>query len=77
MAHVNLGEILLTRICFLSNDWVSTPWDGGIHRGVWTGNRFDIVPSKWLEGQSGDGNPWTDVTEEVLKEFEEIWCAEY
>ncbi|KAJ7119786.1 hypothetical protein C8R44DRAFT_737545 [Mycena epipterygia] len=77
MGQVNLGEILMMRICFSSDPTVSTPWDGGIHRGVWAGNRFNIVAPEWLETCGAENTPWTDVTNEVLAEFEAIWHAEY
>jgi hypothetical protein len=39
---------------------------------VWAGDRFDIVEgTEWLGGE------WVDASAEVLKELEDIWCAEY
>ncbi|KAJ7166334.1 hypothetical protein C8R43DRAFT_945914 [Mycena crocata] len=78
MGQVNLGEIIMMRICFSSDPSVATPWEGGIHRGVWTGDRFDIVENvDWLTNRAGNEPGWMDVTDEVMEEFEDIWRAEY
>ncbi|KAJ7037707.1 hypothetical protein C8F04DRAFT_1180181 [Mycena alexandri] len=73
MAHANLGELIMIRICFSSNPSVSTRWSD-LHRGVWAGNRFDIIDerSEWFPDET-----WKDVTEEVLNEFEDIWCTHH
>ncbi|KAJ6488968.1 hypothetical protein C8R45DRAFT_993295, partial [Mycena sanguinolenta] len=75
---VGFGEIVLSRICFSTNGSVNMVWDGNIHRGVWAGDRFDIVASDWLEGLEGeDAATWTDVSADVLKEVGGIWRSEY
>ncbi|KAJ7119785.1 hypothetical protein C8R44DRAFT_853827 [Mycena epipterygia] len=38
LGKANLGEIIMMRICFSSSPPLLVPWDGAIHRGVWTGN---------------------------------------
>ncbi|KAJ7727368.1 hypothetical protein B0H16DRAFT_1697735 [Mycena metata] len=74
MAHANLGELIIIRICFSSDPSVSINWEGDLHRGVWAGNRLDIIDerSEWFPDET-----WTDVTEEVLREFEGIWCTHH
>ncbi|KAJ7274734.1 hypothetical protein C8J57DRAFT_1714528 [Mycena rebaudengoi] len=72
MGDVSLAEAALVRICFSSDDSIATPYQGGLHQGVWAGDRFDIVEgTEWLGGE------WVDASAEVLKELEDIWCAEY
>ncbi|KAF8205303.1 hypothetical protein K438DRAFT_1964379 [Mycena galopus ATCC 62051] len=79
--EIGFGEIVLSRISWSSEGSVSMTWDGDIHRGVWAGDRFDIVNSDWLEGLGDDDTAaaaaWTDVSDEVLKEMEGIWTSEY
>ncbi|KAJ7859197.1 hypothetical protein B0H14DRAFT_3446835 [Mycena olivaceomarginata] len=70
---VGFGQIVLSRICFSTDSTVAMAYEGDIHRGVWAGDRFDIVGSEWLEGAVG----WTDVSDEVLAEVEAIWRSEY
>ncbi|KAK7062346.1 hypothetical protein R3P38DRAFT_2834808 [Favolaschia claudopus] len=73
MQQVGLGEALMTRICLSSDPSASLSYDGPIHQGAWVGDRFDIVSSaEWQETAS-----WTDVSDQVLKDVEDIWRAEY
>ncbi|KAJ7505828.1 hypothetical protein B0H11DRAFT_1851065 [Mycena galericulata] len=72
---VGFGDIVFSRICFSTDPSVSMAYDGDIHRGVWAGDRFDLVTSDWLEGL--DDAAWMDVSDEVLKEVEAIWRSEY
>ncbi|KAJ7645111.1 hypothetical protein DFH06DRAFT_1476976 [Mycena polygramma] len=74
---IGLGEVVLSRICLSSDvDVRNLTYDGGIHRGVWAGDRFDIVAAKWLE-ELGDDPSWTDVSEEVLEEMGSICAVDY
>lgn len=73
---VGFGQIVLSRICFSTDSTVAMAYEGDIHRGVWAGDRFDIVGSEWLEGLEGAVG-WTDVSDEVLAEVEAIWRSEY
>ncbi|KAJ7068990.1 hypothetical protein B0H15DRAFT_138440 [Mycena belliarum] len=72
--NVRLGNIVLSRICFSSDSSISMSYEGGIHRGVWAGDRFDIVASKWLE-EVDEG--WMDISDEAMEEMEAIWESEY
>ncbi|KAJ7162920.1 hypothetical protein C8R46DRAFT_1352757 [Mycena filopes] len=76
LAHVGLGEILMTRICLSSDPSASLVWDGAIHRGVWAGDRFDTVDEEEFLRGDIDG-AWTDVSGEVLGDLEAIWAAEF
>ncbi|KAJ7205976.1 hypothetical protein GGX14DRAFT_457827, partial [Mycena pura] len=73
MEGVELSEVLLFWICLSSDPSTSMAYGGDIHRGVWAGDRFDVVSADWLETASG----WTDASDEALKEVEAIWVAEY
>ncbi|TFY80685.1 hypothetical protein EWM64_g3329 [Hericium alpestre] len=61
--NINLGYACAIRICWSSDEGVSMAYKGGIHRGVWAGHRFDIVPGgEWmLEGH------WSDTFQTALK----------
>ncbi|KAJ7196046.1 hypothetical protein GGX14DRAFT_673708, partial [Mycena pura] len=74
---IGFGEVVLCRICLSSDPMTSMSqrYAGDIHRGVWAGDRFDVVSAEWLV--TGAASGWTDVSNEVLKEVEEIWIAEY
>ncbi|KAH0551563.1 hypothetical protein GP486_007218 [Trichoglossum hirsutum] len=74
--YFGFGEVILSRICWSSDPSVSTPYKGGIHRGVWAGHRFDITTL--ARHEQGQGKElWVDVSEEVAEEIEAIWEAEY
>ncbi|KAJ7670592.1 hypothetical protein DFH06DRAFT_1178568 [Mycena polygramma] len=75
---VGLGEVILSRIC-LSSDPSTAMLSGdrgGMHRGVWAGDRFDIVDEGWLK-ELGDDESWTDVSKEVMKEMERVCLLDY
>ncbi|KAJ7169236.1 hypothetical protein C8R43DRAFT_1231828 [Mycena crocata] len=70
-----LGELLLSRICRSSVGSADVPHPG-LHRGVWAGDRFDIVSEvQWMSQLmklAGNADPWLDVSEEVLTEYDAI-----
>ncbi|KAH9916178.1 uncharacterized protein B0H18DRAFT_953308 [Fomitopsis serialis] len=70
---LGLGHVLLTQICWSSDDSVSMRYEGPIHRGSWAGHYVAITTVDQLtENRSfADKKDWTDVTE-VL----EIWRAD-
>lgn len=67
---VGFGEVILSRIC-LSSDPSTNMASEGLSQGVWAGDRFDFVATEWLQ-ELGDDAHWTDVSEEVVEEMEEI-----
>jgi hypothetical protein len=72
------GELLAMRISWSTDPSCAMGCDGyedGIHRGVWAGHRFDIVPLSTLRDQDQDSE-WRDVSEEVMKEVTGIWEAD-
>ncbi|KAJ7670595.1 hypothetical protein DFH06DRAFT_1468426 [Mycena polygramma] len=75
--YIGPGEALQSRICLSSDDDVrDLTYDGGIHRGVWASDRFDIVAAEWLE-ECRDDPSWTDVSEEAVKEMGSICELDY
>jgi hypothetical protein len=76
---VDLGHVVISRICWSSDPSITICYDGDIHRGVWAGDRFDITSVAALEEKDENGQQvlWTDVTKEVLEEMRGIWSSEY
>ncbi|KAJ7644684.1 hypothetical protein FB45DRAFT_999645 [Roridomyces roridus] len=70
------NEIVLSRICLSSDPSISMSYEGDLHRGAWAGDRFDFDDEEWLD-ELEEGNGWTDVSDEILKEVEAIWRSEY
>ena len=77
--RVDLGHIVASRFCWSSDPSIATSYSGGLHRGVWAGDRFDIASADALEKKDENGLQiqWTDVTEEVLEEMQCIWSSEF
>ncbi|KAJ7916003.1 hypothetical protein B0H13DRAFT_2323860 [Mycena leptocephala] len=71
LQNVGFGEVLMTRICLSSDPSVSMSYDWTHPSGA--GDRFDIVPSS----ECLEDTTWLDVSNEVLKDLEEIWRSEY
>ncbi|KAI5894864.1 uncharacterized protein SCHCODRAFT_02617963 [Schizophyllum commune H4-8] len=73
-----LGNAALARICWSSYPSTGTPYDGPLHRGVWAGDRFDVVDEEAFEREreAESGKPWEDATDEVLAELKAMWIAE-
>ncbi|KAJ7058814.1 hypothetical protein C8F01DRAFT_282863 [Mycena amicta] len=78
LAGVSLGDLVYSRICWSSDASVSMSYDGGIHQGVWAGDRFDLVSEEWLKeldttSDSEEGKRWVDVSKDALDEMKTIW----
>ncbi|KAL1703529.1 hypothetical protein EV121DRAFT_281057 [Schizophyllum commune] len=74
-----LADAIMPRVCWASDGSTSLNYEGPlqVHRGVWAGNRFDIVPEDlFLAECKNSDQPWTDVSAEVIAEVEAIWVAE-
>ena len=68
---VNLGDVLLSRICWSSERPPNITVAGRVHevhRGVWAGNRFRISTMERLGSLLG-----RDVSAEVVGEMEAVW----
>ncbi|KAI9869293.1 MAG: hypothetical protein M1813_000081 [Trichoglossum hirsutum] len=70
--YLGFSEVILSRVCWSSDPSISMKYGGGIHRGVWAGDRFDITTLARHEQNKGEGK-WEDVSEEVAKEIKAIW----
>lgn len=75
-SKVTLGHVVLSRICWSSDPGVAMPYEGGIHQGVWAGDRFRITTLDRLPTPLCGGE-WKDMSEDVCKELTEIWKANY
>ncbi|KAI5894858.1 uncharacterized protein SCHCODRAFT_02686365 [Schizophyllum commune H4-8] len=52
--------------------------DGQRWRGVWAGNRFDIVPMAVFEREKAEaGEEWVDESSALVEEIYRIWVEEY
>ncbi|KAK7038196.1 hypothetical protein R3P38DRAFT_3262657 [Favolaschia claudopus] len=71
-SRVGFGEVLITRICLSSDPSSAIPYNGPLHRGAWAGHCFDIVSASEMDNET-----WLDVSDEVLKDVEDIWRADY
>lgn len=69
--RLNLGNVLVTRICWSSDSSIDLPYEGDITRGVWAGDRFEITTTDRIK----DMDMWKDVSDDVVKEIEAIWGA--
>ena len=75
-SEIGFGQVLLSRICWSTDDSCAMCYDKDIHRGVWAGDRFDITTINQVVVKDS-GKQWTDVSDEVEKEMTEIWVSEY
>ncbi|KAG9004668.1 hypothetical protein FRB93_010158 [Tulasnella sp. JGI-2019a] len=72
--RAGFGTFLLARICWSWDPSVSMKYTGGIHRGIWAGDRFEITT---IEAMKGGVTNWKDVSEEMGKEMATIWEIEF
>ena len=75
--YLGFGEVVLSRICWSTNEESSTQNTHEIHRGVWAGHRFEITTLERHEQDSLGKAEWKDVSEEVANEIDMIWTEEY
>jgi hypothetical protein len=76
IGEIGLGQVVLSRICWSTDDSCAMRYEEDIHRGVWAGNRFDITTIDQFKLVDGE-QEWKDVSDEVAKEMTEIWVSEY
>ncbi|KAH9838558.1 uncharacterized protein C8Q71DRAFT_751835 [Rhodofomes roseus] len=78
-ADPSLGHVLLTQICWSSDDSTSVNYRGPLHRGRWAGHYIAITTMDQLTEnvRFADKEKWVDVTEEVVAQVLEIWRAEH
>ncbi|TFY70226.1 hypothetical protein EVG20_g2772 [Dentipellis fragilis] len=72
-ADVDLTWAALARICWSTDSGIAMSYDGDMHRGIWAGDRLDIVPIEELQeaGKVGEGEAagWKDVSKAVAREL--------
>ncbi|KII95836.1 hypothetical protein PLICRDRAFT_34794 [Plicaturopsis crispa FD-325 SS-3] len=76
-ASTFLGEVVLSRVCWSSDYSCSMNRAIGdrIARGVWAGDRFDIVNMTSLDALP-DVEQWKDISDEVREEIRSMWVIE-
>ena len=72
--EIGLGQVLLSRICWSTNNSCAMRYEEDIHRGVLAGNRFDITTIDQFKLVDGE-KEWKDVSDEIA-ETTEIWISE-
>ncbi|CCM04103.1 uncharacterized protein FIBRA_06263 [Fibroporia radiculosa] len=72
-SHINFGTVLVSRICWSSDNSTALSYGGPIHRGAWAGDRFVITTLDRLEASSS----FKDITNEALKVLTDIWSQDY
>ncbi|OAQ70894.1 F-box domain-containing protein [Pochonia chlamydosporia 170] len=70
---LGFGEVLLSRICWSSDDSCSMMDTTNICRGVWAGHCFDITTLASHQEKTANGEEWTDASEEVAQEMAKIY----
>ncbi|QUC21058.1 uncharacterized protein UV8b_05301 [Ustilaginoidea virens] len=74
---LGFAEVLLTRICWSTSDYVGMVDTTRISRGVWAGHCFDITTRTRHEDEVKlDGERWDDVSDEVAQEMMGIWGSQ-
>lgn len=79
LGRVWFGHFVLIRICWSSDPGTNLSCRDDISRGVWAGDRFDIVAEDdFLDElkESPDPVTWKDASDEVFREVERIWEAD-
>ncbi len=76
-----MGKVLLSQICWSSDDSMSLSYDGPVHRGKWAGDRFEYTTLERLRDlkpvEGGEKGEWEDVSDEVIGEVAAIFRAEF
>lgn len=69
------GRAILSHICWSTDSSVSMICDNDIHRGVWAGDRFDVVELDDLGAgtEEIELSGWKDMTSEVREELITLW----
>ncbi|KII95837.1 hypothetical protein PLICRDRAFT_693972 [Plicaturopsis crispa FD-325 SS-3] len=69
-----LGNVILSRVCWSSDPSCSLHEEDSkrIYRGVWAGDRFDIVTLAALDSLP-DAELWEDISEEIREEVGLLW----
>ncbi|KAF9027733.1 hypothetical protein BDZ89DRAFT_1066648 [Hymenopellis radicata] len=73
--YMSFGSLVLARIAWSNDPSMAMAYasDHDMHRGVWAGDRFDIVFADVIDHE----DQWTDVSTAARKELDEIWESEF
>ena len=78
LRRVGFSEAVVLRTIWSSDGSCSMCYQeekDNLHRGIWAGNRFDIVSESTFEKEKGEGRK--DVSEEVVSELIAVWACEH
>ncbi|KAF8916456.1 hypothetical protein CPB85DRAFT_1289778 [Mucidula mucida] len=67
--YMSFGSLLILRIAWSTDLSLGTANDDDLCRGIWAGDRFDIVNLDAVEQAEG----WTDVSTAARKQMRQIW----
>ncbi|KAI0058872.1 hypothetical protein BV25DRAFT_1918979 [Artomyces pyxidatus] len=70
------AHVLLSRISWSSRSSTAMSYKGKLHRGVWAGDRFEILTMDRLD-RHREKDEWADISAEVVKELRAIWKSEF
>ena len=83
LLRVDLYKVLTIRTLWSTwgeSGYTSPARYPNVHRGVWAGDRFEVMPVESFKLPNGRWPPqreWKDVTREVVREMRAIWKAEF
>ncbi|KAF9026995.1 hypothetical protein BDZ89DRAFT_1067172 [Hymenopellis radicata] len=69
--YMSFGSLVLARIAWSTDSGMAMAYatEHDLHRGVWAGDRFDVVNMEAIEHDDG----WTDVGAGARKQLNEMW----
>ncbi|PNP54021.1 hypothetical protein THARTR1_05228 [Trichoderma harzianum] len=70
---LGFAQVVMSRICWSSSNFVSIEDPTNISRGVWAGHCFDITTRTRHEEQTKGGQGWEDASDQVAEEIASIW----
>ncbi|KAI0057625.1 hypothetical protein BV25DRAFT_1357333 [Artomyces pyxidatus] len=70
------AHVLLARTAWASSPPEDMYYAGNIHRGVWAGDRFEILTMDRLD-RLRENEEWVDSSPEVVEELKAIWKSEF
>ncbi|KIM96930.1 hypothetical protein OIDMADRAFT_169714 [Oidiodendron maius Zn] len=74
--YIGFGEVIMSRASWSSDPSCAMGYDRDITRGVWAGDRFDIVPLRCL-ADGNDKQKWIDISDKVVRKIADIWDSEF
>ncbi|KAI7826430.1 hypothetical protein BX661DRAFT_184013 [Kickxella alabastrina] len=71
LAKFNIGDLILSRICWSSDDSVAMVNNVDIHRGLWAGHRLDVSTKDTVD------DTWKDATDKSYEWVKSIYENEF